>query len=228
MKSKNETSRRTISEKKLVALRVTAERTEEIVEEVVVNLRPWIARANENTIASAVRKEIENILGRLSRLRNINETGNPRKVKNFSAKLEKAVRKVEGLLLSGVDYSSFFNPYVRRMAKVVGISEMPNFDESMEETQARAEAFISDLIAIRKICVADVGYHHNFDPAKYESARSAYGLLQKFSAAKITGTNDQPFRIITSLIYESISGRKDVDLKRACDVLLRDKPLIAV
>jgi hypothetical protein len=46
-----------------------------------------------------------------------------------------------------------------------------------------------------------------------------YGGL---SRVKISGTQDGPFRAIASLLYEAITGEADLDLKRACDSVLRD------
>jgi hypothetical protein len=96
------------------------------------------------------------------------------------------------------------------------------FDDSKEGIQKRAEAFIKELERIRRVGTAKIGRHPNFDPAKDESARSAYRLMRSLSREKITGTRDRAFRIITSLLYEVLSGEQDADLKRACDAVLAD------
>jgi hypothetical protein len=45
--------------------------------------------------------------------------------------------------------------------------------------------------------------------------------MKNHSAAKITGTQHGPFRTVTSLLYEAVSGRPNADLKRACDDVIR-------
>jgi hypothetical protein len=46
--------------------------------------------------------------------------------------------------------------------------------------------------------------------------------MENLSRRTITGTKDSAFRAIASLLYEAISGKRDADLKRACDAELRD------
>jgi hypothetical protein len=65
-----------------------------------------------------------------------------------------------------------------------------------------------------------LGTHPNFDHAKALSARSAYTLMKNHSTANVTGTQDGPFRTVTSLLYEAVSGHRDADLKRACQAVL--------
>jgi hypothetical protein len=194
----------------------------EIVEEIVENLRPWRNHKSRDAITAAVNKEIDKIPGRLP-----DETDffDPKQGRKIVKSLVKALRQVEMLLLSlpatRGGYKHYFDPRIRRLAKVDDDYVFAGIDATEEEVLARADAFIKELTGVRKVATARFGYHKNFDVAKHESARTAYRLLLWLSDGKRTGTKDQPFRIITSLLYETISGQRDADLKRACDAVLR-------
>jgi hypothetical protein len=90
----------------------------------------------------------------------------------------------------------------------------------------RAEAFSAELKEMRKKCAhagnTEFGDHPNYDYAKHASAWGAHGLMAELSNAKISGSQGGAFRVIASLLYEAITGEQDVDLKRACDSVLRD------
>ena len=94
-----------------------------------------------------------------------------------------------------------------------------SFEESLREHQTRANAFVTNLKRLREVCARNIGLHPNYDLAKNLSAEFAYGLMKILS--KITGTEDKAFRMITSLLYEAVSGEQDADLKRACDAAIR-------
>ena len=99
----------------------------------------------------------------------------------------------------------------------------------------RADSFAAELKRLRKVCARAVdpgfGYHPNYDRIKHFCAMFArikhfcamfaHGLMRGLSERTITGTKDDAFRAIASLLYESISGQRDADLKRACDSMLR-------
>jgi hypothetical protein len=103
--------------------------------------------------------------------------------------------------------------------------ELPSQRKMKEGYLMRSEPFFDQLYRLHMICGQAVGKkwgtHPKYDHAKALSARSAYNLMKSCSEAKITGTEDGPFRTVTSLFYEAISGRPDVDLKRACDDVIR-------
>jgi hypothetical protein len=65
------------------------------------------------------------------------------------------------------------------------------------------------------------GHHPNFDPLNRFCAYWARSLMLNLSRKKITGTKDDAFRVVASLLYEAASGQGDVDLKRGCDYILR-------
>jgi hypothetical protein len=89
----------------------------------------------------------------------------------------------------------------------------------------RADLFGDELKRMREVCALAVhpgfGHHPNYDPLKRLCAMWAQGIMAALSRKKITGTKDNAFRAIASLLYEAISGKRDIDLKRACDYMLR-------
>jgi hypothetical protein len=92
----------------------------------------------------------------------------------------------------------------------------------------RADLFTAELKRMRDVYALAVdpgfGHHPNYDPLKRLCAMWAHGLMRDLSRKKITGTKDDAFRAIASLLYEAISGQHDVDLKRGCDYMLRFFP----
>jgi hypothetical protein len=64
------------------------------------------------------------------------------------------------------------------------------------------------------------GYHPNFDLTKKHCAQSAFDLMRVFSEREPASTPESPFRTITSLLYQAVSGKRQ-DLKKACDTLKR-------
>jgi hypothetical protein len=96
-------------------------------------------------------------------------------------------------------------------------------EEILQQHDARADPFFAELKRVRKICARNYGIHPNYDHAKNLSAQFSYGLMREHSDKKITGTEAQAFRIITSLLYEAVSGQQDADLKRACDTVIDRK-----
>jgi hypothetical protein len=77
---------------------------------------------------------------------------------------------------------------------------------------------------LREVCARAVdpglASHPNYEHAKHLCAWHALGLMRELSDRKITGAKDSAFRVITSLLYEGVSGQPDADLKRACDSVL--------
>jgi hypothetical protein len=85
---------------------------------------------------------------------------------------------------------------------------------------------LSELTRLRQVCARAInpgfGLHPNHDHAKGLCPWFARGLMLELSNAKITGTKDASFRVISSLLYEAVSGVPGADLKRACDEVLRN------
>lgn len=65
------------------------------------------------------------------------------------------------------------------------------------------------------------------DRAQRHCARLAYLLLKGFSSKPVTGTEGGPFRCIASLLYEMLTSRVDVDLKRHCEAVIADSPPVS-
>jgi hypothetical protein len=55
------------------------------------------------------------------------------------------------------------------------------------------------------------------DRAKHHCAALARNLMKAFSKLQITGTAEGPYRVIAGLLYEGLTEKAEVDLKRACD-----------
>ena len=106
-------------------------------------------------------------------------------------------------------------------------AETPSVEDDIErDNRKRADSFAAELKRMREVCARAIdpgfGYHPNYDRAKHFCVRFAHGLMLGLSERTVTGTKDDAFRAIASLLYEAISGQRDVDLKRACDSKLRD------
>jgi hypothetical protein len=195
-----------------------AQRRNEIVEEVIDNLRPWKNHKNRDTVTTAVNQDLDRLL-RIVPFEK--EFFDPRAARKHAKKLDKAISKVETLVEScpGMLNGDLFDPTLP--SRKIGNDLDPTPYKTLEEG---VDAFFAELKRLRKVCALDYYRPHpNYDPAKNRSAQSAYFLMREFSDGKITGTKDQAFRIITALLYEAISGQQGADLKRACDAALRGK-----
>jgi hypothetical protein len=202
-----------------------AQRRNEIVEEVVDNLRPWTNHRSRDAITDQVNKSLDmppNLIPSLMKL------SDERAYREHAKKLDKALSNVETLLLSSPGAFSWFLFDQRPQSMPLNDNGYPSgpptahksIEEIEREHEARVSTFVMELRRLRKVCARDYGLHPNFDHVKHASAQLAYGLMQEFSDAKISGTQDQAFRIITSLLYEAFSGQRGADLKRACDAVL--------
>lgn len=202
-------------------------RQEEIIEEIVDHLRPWKDRKGRAEITLAVGRELVylNILApheakRSDRTRN----------RTHAKRLDGALRDVEMLLASAPSplRSFLLNPLPTMTEEgVLMPAETPSIVEDIERAnRERADSFAAELKRLRKVCARAVdpgfGYHPNYDRAKHFCAMFAHDLMTGLSDRAITGTKDDAFRAIASLLYESISGQRDADLKRACDSKLRE------
>jgi hypothetical protein len=74
-------------------------------------------------------------------------------------------------------------------------------DQIERANKDRAESFRAELKRMREVC--------------------SRALMENLSRRTITGTKDSAFRAIASLLYEAVTGKRDADLKRACDAWLR-------
>jgi hypothetical protein len=199
-------------------------RLEEIVEEIVDHLRPWKDRKGRPVITLEVNRELSFLLilapleaQRADRAQN----------RIHAQQLDGALLEVEMLLASAQHpLASFLLNPLPTMTDEGVLFETPTTADIERANRERADSFAAELKRLRKVCARAVdsgfGYHPNYDRAKHFCALFAHGLMKAQSDRAITGTKDDPFRAITGLLYEAISGRTEADLKRACDSFLRD------
>jgi hypothetical protein len=140
--------------------------------------------------------------------------------REYAKELDKALSNVQTLLLLSPEALPFilFPP-------PPPIKPVETVEEILQQHNARADPFFAELKRLRKVCARNYGLHHNYDHAKNLSADFAYLLMRELSDGKITGTEDQAFRVVSSLLYEAISRQRGADLKRACDTVLERKRL---
>src|SRR5262249_39667124 len=201
---------------------------DEIVEEVVENLRPWKNHKSRDSVTAVVNQQL-NLLVELAPLQS--ELFDARQYRGHAKKLDKALSNVEKLLKAAPAMLavSFFNSLppleLTDDDEYPLVQPMPH--KSIEEIErahrVRANGFLTELRRLRKICAVKLGTHPNYDRSKHLSARWAYGLMEELSDGQITGTADKPLRNIASLLYAVVSGHQNADLKRACDDILREK-----
>lgn len=191
-------------------------RRDELVEAVVDSLKPWKNHKSRDTVTAEVNQTL-NVL--LEWVLPNKPNFDRRAIRKHAEKLDRALSKVEKLLESspGLLALVLFDP-----RPVLQGDYFPQALGNHREMEARRIAFGAELKRLRDVCARDYGDHPNYDRAKRQTAWWSYGLMQKCSDGKITGTENQAFRTITGLLYEILSGQQDADLKRACDTELRN------
>jgi hypothetical protein len=195
---------------------------EQIVEGIVENLRPWKDGKSCHTVTAQVKEKLNELVKLASLLKK--NTFDARRAGEYAKKLGKAIDKVEALLQSSPLrlWLRLFNP---RTDMTGNFSKPPKPSESFEEMisgrKARAETVLAELARLRILCAQRFGYPPNYDDEKEACAVFAFCMLYELSARKITGTENAPFRTITGLLYEVVTGKENMDLKRACDQVLR-------
>jgi len=199
--------------------------TNEIVEEIVDNLRPW---KGDKSVA-AITAVVNDRLGVLLKLAPLQaELFDQARNRAHAKKLDDALSEVETLLASAPGALAWFlfDPLPRPTLTEDG--ELHQVRPSIEKIELtyRADSFSAELKRLRNVCAraVDPGFatHPNYDHAKHLCAWQALGLMRELSDRKITGTKDSAFRVVTGLLYEAVSGQPDADLKRACDSVLQD------
>jgi len=192
---------------------------QEFVEAIVNHLKPWKDDKSRDTVTVAVKERLDLLLELVPLQKKFfDRTAN----RDHARKLDKALSKVQELVKSspGLLAVFLFDP---RLALIQSDDNGPS-DRFQRELLARAVAFGVELKRLREVCarVQNYGVHPNYDHAKNLSAQFSYHLIREYSDRKITGTVNQPFRTIASLIYEVVSDQKDADLKRSCDEVLHE------
>jgi hypothetical protein len=194
-----------------------AARRSEIVEEIVDTLRPWKNRESFASVCAEVEGAIailQELVVSMSKLPTQNEN------RDHARRLKAALCSVEELLQTAPSLlaANLFDPLPPE-------APIQSIEEIERAYLQRANSFGMELKRLQDVCTRaikrGIGHHPNYDHAKHLSARLAYALISKASKAKATGTQDGPFRTISALLYEDVSGHRDTDLKRACDDLLQ-------
>jgi hypothetical protein len=191
----------------------------DIVEGIVDNLKPWKNNRSRNAITADVNHSID-MLRELVPVQE--ELLDQKPFREYRKKLDQALSDVEKILESGAQSFTWFlfPPTQTAFVPVMMMSE-ESFKEYFDNDNEGANAFRTELKRLRTVCAHDIGLHPNYDIAKRRSADFARGLMTILSDQKITTTENGAFRIITGLLYEAVSGVKDVELKRACDDAIR-------
>jgi hypothetical protein len=179
---------------------------------------------SEAAVTAEVNRELEELLKLPSRetLRSYQKED-----RTLAKQLYDALTEVETLLASArgqLAWSLFYPLWLWIDGGMLGGGHL-SMSERERANQKRNESFAAELQRLRSVCAQALnpgfGDHPNYDLQKHYCARSAHDLMQAMSDKKITGTEDNAFRVITSLLYEAVSGQQGADLKRACDSRLR-------
>jgi hypothetical protein len=192
---------------------------DEIVEEIAVHLRPWKARQTGDAVAIRVSEQMK-LLREMVPLQA--KLYDRRRLRAHAQRLDKSLAEVQEILVTdpgGLNLHLFRPDSWSR-------DEMNSMEAMALAFQRRSEPLAAELARLRKVCARAInpgfGLHPNYDHAKGLCPWFGRGLMLELSNAKITGTKDAPFRVISSLLYEAVSGEPNADLKRACDEVLRN------
>lgn len=186
-------------------------RRDELIEGVVNQLKPWKNDNSRATVMAAVNQSVDALLELIPLQQQLYD---PRPIRKHAKKLNKALSNVQKLLASSPGMLGAFI-YDPRPALMLDPSEKLG-----SASQARADALDAELRRLRGDCARDYGVHPNYDHAKHLSAEISFVLMIKYSDRTIVGTENEAFRTIAGQLYEVVSGKKDADLKRACDEAL--------
>ena len=164
-------------------------RRDELVEAVVDSLKPWKNHKSRDTVTAEVNQTL-NVL--LEWVLPNKPNFDRRAIRKHAEKLDRALSKVEKLLESspGLLALVLFDP-----RPVLQGDYFPQALGNHREMEARRIAFGAELKRLRDVCARDYGDHPNYDRAKRQTAWWSYGLMQKCSDGKITGTENQAFRV---------------------------------
>ena len=198
---------------------VTSYDRAEIVEEIMDNLRPLTRRESE------VQAGIQRALDALHELNPLEESLFDRSTIKQSAKdFEAAIAEVENSLrrvhptvawrLFGTQPDLLFDQIYERPVEEITqahIDRMVHFHDELTRLHIECEELVR----------SPGGFHPNKDIAKGNAAWCALQLMRDFSKNTPNGTAEAPFRAISSLIYQALSGNREADLKRACDEVIR-------
>ena len=157
---------------------VCTARQNEIIEEIVVSLRPWKKGKTEFAITNDVKNNLNGVI-------HLAQAPPPfptrTQVREHAKQLDHALCEVERLLPG---------------PSMVLFDPLPSVKEVKRLRRMCAYAISRGF-----------GHHANFDHTKRWCALFASCLICDLSAEAATGTADGPFRMITSLLYEAATGQ---------------------
>jgi hypothetical protein len=182
-------------------------RRDEIIEEIVDNLRPW--KGTGHAVLEAVDLQMD--LLRDADAAYGNEGSLPRgaECKKAAEKLSPALSALTEVLdglpanIDNILFEQFAEP-------LGGPSSHAEFTRQLRVLQ-KASNLLEHVKAPSK----------NADLTKGLCAGTAHGIIGECSRKPPTGTPDAPLRTIASLLFEVLTGQRGRDLKRACDDQLK-------
>ncbi len=103
-------------------------------------------------------------------------------------------------------------------------SRIMSQDDLTAERISYKKALLNPLLQMRADCervVAQIADEQTsgpeFDRGQRFCATLAYRVMERFSERPITGNPEGPYNIIASILYEALTGRREIDLRRHCD-----------
>lgn len=205
----------------------SAARQDDIVQEIVDNLRPWRDHKGESTVTAEVKRTLNTVLEISLSAKFLSYRKSDRE---HAKNLDKALRQVEILMPQTPEHLAclLFFPAERGDHLFRDPFELGRLIEELKRISLkRFNLYLYELKELREQCAGAqsiTGYHPNYNYVKHLCASGAHRLLRALSAqGKITGAKNKPFWIITSLLYEAVSGKRTgkTGVKRACDNVLR-------
>jgi hypothetical protein len=169
----------------------------EIIEEIVLNLRPW--SQGEKSVCRGVSHDLDVL----------RET-----VANAEANVHHTAK--------GKNAALQVRPSLTKLIRI--LREFPVDHPLFKELPSTSQKLLRQLKKINEICDHLANSRlptKNADITKNFCAAFACGMISAFSKKKPTGTVDGPLRTISSLLYDAVTGKPEVDMKRACDLTLK-------
>jgi hypothetical protein len=185
----------------------------EIVEEIINNLHPLTRRKTE--VEAGIQQAIDLIKRQIPReafLRDRNAIKNSaEEVGDAIADLERSLQRIHPIVKGALSPPREMMP--PEPAEMMPPEPPDPLDLWVDELRWRR-------IRCEQLARDPGGHHPNFDPTKRDCAQRAFELMREFSEQEPASTIESPFRTITSLLYQAISGKRQ-DLKKACDTVKR-------
>lgn len=94
-----------------------------------------------------------------------------------------------------------------------------HFRRALKQMRRDCERIVAEDAKVEKVKVTGP----EPDRAQRFCAELAYRLVKTFSERQVTGSAEGPYHRVASLLFELLTGRPEVDLKRACDSVRSEK-----